>query len=640
MKTYLYAALATVVVFGAAIFFLLRNGFFSGPYEGNPAVDSAESGGAMETPQDVGAAGSTTSGSPPAPAPAVTTARKGGVVAKSKEPDKKLYALKMAAGPLPRGNSGLLVITLDMSGKPFPQVPVTLLSAKGQKKEVTDEEGEADFPKIPAGTYTVRVRDRGGLELDTARQVELEDGENRELALKLGDYDASISGRIVNRDGVPVPGITVEAKHYLFRINEENLRPRDQSRQRAVSGADGSYHVANLLEGEYDIRAVATPVYASVHTIARTGVESADLILDTVSMVRVYGEVTTLEGHALDGVRVLPVGETSRATTTDKDGRYSVDFPLANRDRAYTLKFTLEGFRTHHLNLPEEEMFEETELPLDAELESLGDTAPVSGVITAADNGDRIVGETVYLHSASLNARYLAMSDEEGVFYSPAVQVRDDYRLWIHPQSDFKDFSMTPVSVSTQGLELDIELEPLGTGSLSGEMVDSEENPLPGFSLWLRSTDALGRWIRVTGDDKGRFEIDGVPAGDVLFDTRSPPRIRAQGARVEVDEETEVRLVIDWGTYELQGRATDDKGEPLTGVRVELHWTHGKEGVRSSSLRRQMTDEDGGFHFTQLGLGPHQVRAFLQGFKNHQTSYEVKKTGSGELDLELEETEE
>ena len=143
----------------------------------------------------------------------------------------------------------------------------------------------------------------------------------------------------------------------------------------------------------------------------------------------------------------------------------------------------------------------------------------------------------------------------------------------------------------------------------------------------------------MSGDDKGRFEIDGVPAGDVLFDTRFPPRIRAQGAHAEGDEETEVKLVIDWGTYEFEGRVTDEKGKLLTGSRVELHWTHGEEGVRSSSLRRQTTDEDSGFQFTQLGLGTHQVRAFLPGFKNHHSSYEVKKTGSGELDIELGEAE-
>ena len=63
--------------------------------------------------------------------------------------------------------------------------------------------------------------------------------------------------------------------------------------------------------------------------------------------------------------------------------------------------------------------------------------------------------------------------------------------LTVLPKSEYQDYERESLDIARGRRDLDVVLEPLSTGQLSGRMVDSEGNPLPEFRLWLRSTGAL-----------------------------------------------------------------------------------------------------------------------------------------------------
>lgn len=539
---------------------------------------------------------------------------------------------------IPRGNCDLVVEAVDVAGEPFGDVVVTLNSVLGRSRKATDDQGEAHFSRIIPGFYQLHVLAPEGAELVSARPIVLAAGEERWVTIRVddvGDFKLSISGRILNGVGVPVAGITVEASRHLFDVADDQIVPRDQSGQRTTSDEEGLYKIENLVEGEYLVRTLPTERYASSRIIVRSGVESADLMLSGSQTLQVHGKVGTAGGHPLQGVLVTPLGQQSPPVRSGKEGDYSIQLALSRPDRVYTLRFGLENYRNFRLNISGEEAFSATgELEVDVELEPIGETAPVEGVLIATDNGDGIAGETVYLHSPSINARYIAVSGEDGRFFFPDVQVTEDYRLWIYPRGFFTDHTRYPVKVPRSGLELRIELDPLEVGRLSGRMVDGEGNPLPGFTIWLRSTRSRRTWVEVTGDEKGRFLLEDAPAGKLLFDTRSPPYIRAQGAELAADGEEEVQLVIDWGHLEIVGTVTDDRGQPLAGVRVDCGWTKSDRGILNSSRRQLVTDELGRFRITQLGAGRHQLRATLPGFKSHVSTHDVGRD-KPELTIEL-----
>jgi hypothetical protein len=491
----------------------------------------------------------------------------------------------------------------------------------GSAQVVTGDRGEARFTGIAGGSYGLSLQLPGGLEAASVRPVPLKEGATERLTVRVGEFDRSISGQIRDRDGPPLPGIEVEAVPVL-RPGEVALIPVGRSRQRAVSDSRGAYEIKDLVDGEYELRTMATQTYPAASRIARAGVTSFDLVLDKGRQVRVYGQVRTRDGRLLEGVRVSAVGQSGQHASTGKDGAYSIALQVAQPQRVYTLHFSLAGYRESDLRIHGEDIAETAEWKLDAELDPPGSSAPVSGVITAAD-GTPVAGETIYLHSSTLDRHLEAVGGENGEYLFPDVEVGEDYRLWIYPNGDFKDFVLTPVDVPPDGLAQNVVLEPLGFGRIAGRMVDGEGHPISGLSLRVRSAMAMSKSFSVTGDDMGRFQLDRVPEGELSFESRSLPRFSAQGVELPAGAEREVSLVIDSGTHVLSGSVTDLDGAAITAARVELRWELRKEGIRYRSYRNTVADKAGRFTFIQLGAGPHTLKVMSRGYATMEITCEA-----------------
>jgi len=163
-------------------------------------------------------------------------------------------------------------------------------------------------------------------------------------------------------------------------------------------------------------------------------------------------------------------------------------------------------------------------------------------------------------------------------------------------------------------------------GEITGQMVDSDGFPIPHFTLWLKNIQAQGKLFEVKGDEEGRFEVAGVPAGSLFFETMTFPRFAAREIELPSGARKDVRLVIDTGPHEVLGTVISSGGDPFPSARVELYWYQAEGRIRSSSQRQAHTDDDGQFKFTEVGKGPHRIRVSAAGSNTVQLEYDV---GSG-----------
>ena len=413
--------------------------------------------------------------------------------------------------------------------------------------------------------------------------------------------DLAISGRLLTVAGDPVPNIEVRSRPITPRgsASSSNL-------YRGRSDAAGAYKIEGLPPGDYDVRTVATASYPSTGGRFRAGLQSADIILAGSNTVQVFGRVTDKQGTPLAKAEIGPGGNDAIKVWTDDGGNYRTQLTVANPAASYTVRVSLDGYLEERVHLQGKELIDVGEFRVDVELRRLDATTMVSGRLRSA-RGEPASGERVQLQSASLGAQYLATSKGDGTFSMSAVVPADDYRITIHPKGAFENYWQQGVAIGGSGRFLDITLQPLDSGRLTGRMVDVRGFPLPGFALLLKSNKSQSRYVPVTSDDGGYFVVENAPAGNLMFVTRSEPRFVVSGIRLDAGTAAEAEVVIDWGDHELSGQVSDEQGAAVAGAEVKLSWRHAADSTQSTSLRRSVSDGDGFFRFAQLGPGPHQL---------------------------------
>ncbi len=179
-------------------------------------------------------------------------------------------------------------------------------------------------------------------------------------------------------------------------------------------------------------------------------------------------------------------------------------------------------------------------------------------------------------------------------------------------------------------------LELIDEGELSGWMIDLDGQPVPGFSLTLRSTMATAQSVSVVSDQQGFFSVEGFPVGGALFRTNSYPVLTVRGIHVSPEPEEPVTVILDTGRYVLQGRVIDGFGEPVAESSITLGWAFRDNGLRSSSTRKTTTDHNGNFFFTGLGPDLHALQVSAAGFSTVVHTIDVG-ADPNEIVVELEE---
>jgi len=450
--------------------------------------------------------------------------------------------------------------------------------------------------------------------------------------------DLAISGRVLTRSGTPVPGIQVTAKAtHLFDEGRRKPIPPGARQRRATSGYDGTYAFENLANGEYQVSTVATGRYARTLIQVRAGVDFADLIVTGQQDLRVRGMVTTVAGEPLARVVLRPAVQAATEVTTNKEGRYAFEVKLLDNAQSLAVRASREGYEDKEVRLDTGQPGDANVLELNIVMEPETDTVltVITGTVKGPGGGP-VSGQRIELYSAKVRQNYRATTDADGKFVIGNVELGDDYRLSINAADAYKDYFQSDFKVTRQGITLNIELEARDTGELSGQMINLFGNPVPNFSLVLKTKENSYYKQQVIGDGGGNFVVEQAPAGELRLKTQTTPYYTIEGIRLAPGGELNIPVVLDWGYDEIQGRVVSDNGYPVAVTNISLTWSHQANGMRSTSRRTTAADEQGNFRFTQLGPGSHRLSINVASYKPVSVNHDVAQQGS-ELVVKLEE---
>ena len=418
-----------------------------------------------------------------------------------------------------------------------------------------------------------------------------------------------VGGTVLEKNGSPAARVTVSLK---ARRIFDNAAAAFAIQSTATDGR-GAFAFGEVPDGEYEVRTTPDDRYQSAVRLVRPGAAAAVLIVEkrAEQSLSVHGIVESGRGGVLEGVRVDVIGQPSISAVTDAAGAYALRIPAVARLEQTTLRFHRPGYRDRRWPIGQGQRPSDYEVIGNVRLDAVAQGLPVSGLVTSTA-GNPVPNARVQLDSPTLGRGYRAISDGAGRFIFTDVESGPDYRVWVRPISGFKDSVMENVVIDAATQPLSIEVAALGFGSLSGRMVSPDGAAVPHFTMWLTSASGGGaRSTVVTGDAQGRFRVDQLPEGPAALQTRAAPLLSVSGINVAAG--AAVTVVVDVGSYRLDGRLLTGEGSPAAGARVLLEWSGGSGGVTSRSSRETIADADGAFSFGELGGGVHVVSATLAG---------------------------
>ena len=437
---------------------------------------------------------------------------------------------------------------------------------------------------------------------------------------------------MLEKSGAPAAGLTVGLK---ARRVFNGAAAASSVLQTTTTDGHGSFAFNEVPDGEYEIRSEKNDRYQSAATLVRAGTDSAVLVVEPApeSSVSIRGVVDSANGGPLAGVRIEVIGQ-SIATITDARGAYALRVPAGARLEQTTLRFRRTGYRDRRWTLADGLRSNDHQVIGNVQLEPDAAGVPVTGVVSST-NGAPVARARVQLDAAARGRSYRAVTDGAGQFTLASVEAGADYRLWVRPQSGFKDGVLENVFVDAGVPPLEVQLTPIGVATMTGRMVTPDGTTVPGFTMWLTSAyGSAARSLPVTSDGQGRFVAKDLPEGPVTLQTRAAPALSVSGIEVSAGAPAaaDVTVVVDVGAYRLDGRLLTSEGAPAAGVRVSLEWSGSSGHVTSRSLRHTITDSDGAFGFTQVGGGIHIVTATLAGAGSVRVEQSI---GAGTAPLQI-----
>ncbi len=425
------------------------------------------------------------------------------------------------------------------------------------------------------------------------------------FTLKAG---AQIKGTVSLKDGSPVADAVV-----LGMSQQSSFRRRmAMASAHDISDTQGEFLLEDVAPGDFTVRA-QHPAYgfatADLEEL-RPGAEyTVKLVMNPGG--KVSGKVLWTDGEAAQGA---VVHATSRAlgpmaaqeAETGEAGFYQL---TGLQEGHYRLWVSRPGV-TNMTRFPDQNA-PQTEI----EIQNIEEQSGVDFELERADHfiHGRVIDESGSpVADADVGAESTESSTRFGRPSSSGIQTRSDvegrfelneltagtYTLWAELPG-FPRAESEEVEADSQDVVITI---PPGA-SLSGTVVDTQQNPVSAYELRVIPTDESEGWLRWRGSDQmqidnseGFFEVRGLRAGTYRLVATTPDAQVGEvaGVILNVSEEKSVQIQLTTGAQVKGQLFSHPSGAPVTNVEVFVV----SEGGRSSDH----TDEDG--RFEAEGLAP------------------------------------
>lgn len=429
-----------------------------------------------------------------------------------------------------------------VTGEPLKKAQLTLsqMGFDSSYSAATDEGGGFCLAAVGAGTYELVIQKRGFVK--TGRAITLAAGENTAGIVVRIVPQGVIAGRVVDREGDPLSGVTVQA----IRSSATAASRRYSIVDFGATNDLGEYRIYGLNPGRYYLGAAyrSESGYAAIYfpdvpeasravpidVPAGGELNGLNLTVSEIYSLRIRGTVESVTGVPVIGITVVAApcdaGPLNRATTTvvKSDGAFEL------RDLTpgcYMLAAdSFSGGRRYSARLPV------TVAGQTVEKVKLSLAPPVQ--LTGRVRIDDAAGFPFHRVIVNLEARFSKLTaggapTEDGSLllknivpeiYELNVIVPDGYYLKSakYGQDDVLSSGLDLTHGATGALELEIAAD---GGSIEGSIVDGQDGPVAGERVALIPDDPSGgpsrQRVTIT-DSKGAFIIRGIaPGGYKLY---------------------------------------------------------------------------------------------------------------------------
>lgn len=171
----------------------------------------------------------------------------------------------------------------------------------GWADQVADAEGLFEFEGLPAGTWAVEAQ-APGFEPYRSSSIVLEPGDHGEIEVDL-EPGASFSGRVLSRDGEPVPGTRIQLHAPLDSRRHERLGARTLLSWQTSTDASGRFTIEGLPPGDWTVEVFHPEHHRFTRplVLARAEEREIELRFPTLDRHTVTLRLVDLDGAPLPG---------------------------------------------------------------------------------------------------------------------------------------------------------------------------------------------------------------------------------------------------------------------------------------------------------------------------------------------------
>jgi protocatechuate 3,4-dioxygenase beta subunit len=450
----------------------------------------------------------------------------------------------------------------EMGGEATPRVLGDLLRTEA------DADGRFSIDDVPPGSHVLGLQPRGF----APKRVDLDVPLHRPV-LDLGDIlverGLTIAGRIRTASGQGV----ADAEVYAWG-------GRGRSRSRSTSQEDGSFVLAGLDPGGYEV-SVSAPGFGPGHGMFDAGDAQADIVLEAAGSIS--GEVVD---RALRAVVSFTVVARRLDTTTERMQEEPVSHEFSSADGRFVLEDVPPGSWVLEVTAPGHESATVSSLGVRAGTATpagrirLGDGGMLRGTVVNGI-GEPVAGATVaatqqqdYGYQATQPPQ--TQSDANGAFELRGIPGGQVDVAATHPS--YARAYQPGVEIDPASGPTELKLVMSQGGRIEGSVRRRDGTPIAEAQvrIWPMTTTgrippADGALPTAVGPD-GVFAIDRVPAGMAqvsLIIGRGGPQRSTESRQVEVREGESATADFVLGEILVSGSVTRAAGPP-SGIRIEM----------------------------------------------------------------------